>query len=77
MHTSITPFELSARHRHRVRSMLWLGAGVMILMGLGWSIFFGMTGAWFFVALIAVFMAVGIGVGVLTYLKRTRLASSS
>ena len=75
MHTSITPFELSARHRHRVRSMLWLGAGVMILMGLGWSIFFGMTGAWFFVALIAVFMAVGIGVGVLTYLKRTRLAS--
>ena len=34
-----------------------------------------MTGAWFFVALIAVFIAVGIGVGVLTYLRRTRLAS--
>ena len=75
MHTHITPFELGARHRHRVRSMLWLGAGVMTVMGLGWSIFFGITGAWFFVALIAVFMAVGIGVGVLTYLRRTRLAS--
>ena len=75
MHRPITPFELGARHRRRVRSMLWLGAGVMTLMGLGWSIFFGLTGAWFFVALIAVFIAVGLGVGVLTYLRRTRLAS--
>ena len=75
MYSPITPSVLGARHRIRVRRMLWLGAGVMLAMGLAWSIFFGLEGAWTFVAIIAIFGCVGVAVLVLTYYRRTRLAS--
>ncbi len=75
MHSPNSPLNLAARHRLRVRWMLWLGAGVMSGLGLTWSIYFGTKGAWGFVAAISVFTVTGVVVGVLSYRRRTRLAS--
>lgn len=67
--------DLAARHRSRVRRMLWLGAGVMTALALAWATYFGLMRAWASVALITLFAGTGITVAVLTHLRRTRLAS--
>lgn len=75
MHSPNSPLDLAARHRLRVRWMLWLGASLVSGLGLAWSIYFGAKGAWAVVATITVFTGIGVAVGVLAYLRRTRLAS--
>jgi EAL domain-containing protein (putative c-di-GMP-specific phosphodiesterase class I) len=75
MYSPNSPLNLASRHRLRVRWMLWLGASVMSGLGLAWSIYFGAKGAWGFVTAITVFTGTGVAVGVLAYLRRTRLAS--
>jgi EAL domain-containing protein (putative c-di-GMP-specific phosphodiesterase class I) len=75
MHSPNSPLDLAARHRLRVRWILWLGAGVMSALGLAWSIYFGAKGAWGVASGITVFTFMGVAVGVLTRQRRTRLAS--
>jgi len=61
-------------HRRRVRLMLWVACGLLTAEGIGWGIYFLQKGAWDIVAMDLVMMALGISGGVLTYLRRTRLA---
>lgn len=75
MYSPILPLDLAARHRSRVRRMLWVGASVMTGLGLAWGSYFGLRGEWAFVAIITIFVGAGVAVAVLTYQRRTRLAS--
>ena len=61
-------------HRRRVRMTLWIGAALLIVMGVGWAAFFSTKGAWEIVAMDLVMLAVGIAIAVLTYYKHTRVA---
>ena len=63
-----------ARHRRRVRAMLWFGAYMLTLMGAGWTLFFLHLGVKSLALMEAVMFLTGLGVGALTYTKRTRLA---
>lgn len=64
----------SARHFRRVRAMLWFGAGMLTLMGTWWALFFSHHGALELALMQVGMMLTGIGVGALTYYKRTRIA---
>ena len=75
MHSPSFPLDLAARHRSRVRRILWLGSSVLIGLGLAWSTYYGLKGAWAFVAVISFFTGIGVAVAVLTHQRRTRLAS--
>lgn len=75
MHSPSFPLDLAARHRSRVRRILWLGSSVLVGLGLAWSTYYGLKGAWAFVAVISFFTGIGVGVAVLTHQRRTRLAS--
>ena len=66
--------EIGARHSRRVRATLWFGAAALSLQGIGWAVFFIIRGAWPLVLIDLAVLAVGIGVGVLTHHRRTRLA---
>jgi EAL domain-containing protein (putative c-di-GMP-specific phosphodiesterase class I) len=61
-------------HRRRMRMTLWIGAALLIVLGLGWAAFFSSKGAWAIVAMDVVMLAVGISIAVLTHYKRTRIA---
>ena len=64
----------SARHRRRVRAMLWFGAGMLTCMGAWWTLFFAHLGVKPLAMMEVAMMLTGLGVGALTYFKRTRLA---
>lgn len=53
---------------------LWIGAWLLMVLGLGWAAFFSTKGAWAIVAMDVVMLAVGITIAVLTHYKRTRVA---
>lgn len=72
-HASIAQL-IGARHRRRVRAMLWFGAAVLSVLGVAWAIFFGTLGHWSLVLVDIAMATAGVGVGALTYFKRTRLA---
>jgi EAL domain-containing protein (putative c-di-GMP-specific phosphodiesterase class I) len=61
-------------HRRRVRMMLWVASGLLTTVGLGWALYFVQRGAWDIVAMDAIMVLLGISSGVLTYLRRTRIA---
>jgi EAL domain-containing protein (putative c-di-GMP-specific phosphodiesterase class I) len=61
-------------HLRRVRMMLWVAASLMVGIGLGWSVFFSMRGAWIIVAVEATMALLGVVVARLTQQRRTRLA---
>ena len=54
--------------------MLWFGACMLTSMGAGWSLFFFNLGVKPLALMEAVMFLTGLGVGVLTHYKRTRLA---
>jgi EAL domain-containing protein (putative c-di-GMP-specific phosphodiesterase class I) len=64
----------SARHRRRVRAMLWFGAGMLTTMGAGWTLFFINLGVRPLATMEVGMTLTGLCVGALTYLKRTRVA---
>ncbi len=57
-----------------MRMTLWIGAALLIMLGLGWAAFFSAKGAWAIVAMDVVMLVVGITIAVLTHYKRTRVA---
>lgn len=61
-------------HRRRMRMTLWIGAALLIVLGVGWAAFFSSKGAWAIVAMDAAMLAVGIAIALLTHFKRTRIA---
>lgn len=65
---------LSELHRHRVRLMLWVGAALLVTLGMGWAVFFSLQGAWSIVAADIVMLLIGVTIVVLTHRKRTRMA---
>ena len=66
--------DLGARHRRRVRATLWFGAVYLSLQGIGWAVFFVIRGDWPLVLIDVAVLLSGIGVGILTHHRRTRLA---
>jgi EAL domain-containing protein (putative c-di-GMP-specific phosphodiesterase class I) len=62
------------QHRRRVRMMLWVASGLLTAEGVGWAIYFLQKGAWDIVAMDFVMLLLGISGGILTYLRRTRIA---
>lgn len=65
---------LAELHRGRVRMTLWMGAALLMVLGLGWAAFFASKGAWSIVAMDIGMLLVGIAIAVLTTQKRTRFA---
>jgi EAL domain-containing protein (putative c-di-GMP-specific phosphodiesterase class I) len=65
---------LNELHRRRIRWMLWIGAALLVALGLGWSIFFATIGEWTIVAMDVAMVVLGVAVAALTYRKRTRFA---
>ena len=65
---------LSDLHRRRIRWMLWIGASLLIALGLGWGVFFATVGEWVIVAMDVAMVVLGVAVAALTYQKRTRFA---
>jgi len=61
-------------HRRRMRMTLWVGAALLIVLGVGWAAFFTTKAAWAIVAMDLFMLAVGIVIAVLTHYKRTRMA---
>ena len=61
-------------HRRRMRLTLWIGATLLIVLGVGWAVFFTAKAAWAIVAMDLGMLAVGITIAVLTHFKRTRVA---
>jgi EAL domain-containing protein (putative c-di-GMP-specific phosphodiesterase class I) len=73
--TDTTPKKsLSELHRRRVRVTLWIGSALLIVLGLGWGLFFITKQAWAIVAADAAMLALGIAIAKLTHRKRTRIA---
>ena len=76
----LTPAEPAARkplrelHRRRVRMMLWLGSGLLSVLGLGWALYFGSQGAWAIVVMDIGMLVAGMTIAWLTWRKRTRFA---
>jgi len=61
-------------HQRRMRWMLWVGAGMLIVLGIAWSIYFGLRGYWLYASVDTAMLLVGCAVAVLTYKGRTRMA---
>lgn len=61
-------------HRRRMRLTLWIGAALLIVLGLGWAVFFATKAAWAVASLDLFMLAVGMAIAVLTHCKRTRIA---
>lgn len=61
-------------HHRRVRMMLWVAATLMVSVGVGWSLFFALRGAWIIVAVEVSMAILGVVVAQLTRRRRTRLA---
>lgn len=72
--SSSTNHDVSARHRRRVRATLWFGSVFISLQGIGWAVFFAIRGIWPLVLIDLAVLLVGLGIGVLTHRRRTRLA---
>ncbi|OYT88770.1 MAG: hypothetical protein CFE43_20805 [Burkholderiales bacterium PBB3] len=64
----------NARHRRRVRAMLWFGAGMLTSMGAWWTLFFFNLGVKPLAMMEVGMLLTGLTVGALTYTKRTRAA---
>ena len=71
----MTSNELSvAVHKRRIRLLLWVSAGLMSLLGLGWALFFSFIGDVKVAGVELLLLLMGCLVAWLTHLGRTRLA---
>jgi diguanylate cyclase len=61
-------------HQRRVRWILWVGAGLMVVVGLGWASFFATRGVWVIVALELGMAALGVVVAWLNWRLRPQAA---
>lgn len=61
-------------HRRRVRLILWVSAGLLMSLGLGWALFFAWTGEWPIALVELGLLVTGAGVAWLTHVRRTRAA---
>ncbi|ARV17542.1 Phytochrome-like protein cph2 [Curvibacter sp. AEP1-3] len=64
----------SGIHRHRIRLILWVSAGLLMGLGAGWSVFFGLTGEYEVAVVEFGLLLTGGCVAWLTHLRRTRAA---
>ena len=55
--------------------MLFAGSGLLMLLGMGWGIFFASIGAWIIVVMDVAMLLLGATIATLTRYKRTRIAS--
>ena len=69
-----TPSSPGQLHQSRVRMMLWVAAILMVGIGIGWSAFFALRGAWIIVAVEVTMAVLGLVVAYLTLRRRTRMA---
>ena len=60
----------AARHQRRVELMLLLGSGFLVVVGLGWGVFFALNGRWPIVATDTVLVSAGLVTLVLTRRKQ-------
>lgn len=75
LHTKAGPkMSLNELHRRRVRVTLWIGSALLIVLGLGWGLFFFTKQAWAIVAADIAMLVLGIAIALLTHRKRTRIA---
>lgn len=65
---------VGALHQRRVRLMLWTGAALLCVLGLGWGVYFGLKGVWLVASMDAGMLLLGIGIAVLVQQERTRTA---
>ena len=70
----LVPVRPSELHRRRVRMMLWIGAALMVVIGLSWGIYFSTKGAWAIVIMDLAILSMGLTIGLLTHHKHTRRA---
>ena len=63
-----------ALHQRRIRRLLALGSGLLVVLGICWAVFFAYDGDWGIVALDAVLVSTGLAIWRLTQRNRTRLA---
>lgn len=61
-------------HKRRIRLLLWVSAGLMTSLGLGWMLFFAWMGDIKVAAVELLLLLMGTLVGWLTHIRRTRLA---
>jgi EAL domain-containing protein (putative c-di-GMP-specific phosphodiesterase class I) len=73
------PFEspltvVAEQHQRRIRLMLLICAGLLVVQGIAWALFFTSRAEWHLVAVDMVMLFAGVTVGGLTHLKRMRAA---
>lgn len=61
-------------HQRRVRWILWVGAALMVVVGVGWASFFAMRGVWVIVAVELGMASLGVVVAWLNWHLRPRAA---
>jgi diguanylate cyclase len=61
-------------HQRRVRQMLWVGAGLMMVVGFGWAGFFALRGVWSVVAVELCMAVLGMVVAWLNWRERPQAA---
>ncbi|MDZ7939290.1 MAG: EAL domain-containing protein [Rhodoferax sp.] len=69
-----TPAPPAQTHQRRVRMMLWVGAVLMVSVGVGWSVFFAARGVWVIVAVELCMAVLGGVVGWLNWRQRPQPA---
>ena len=67
--------EIGLTRVRRVRRMLLLGSGCLVVLGLSWGLFFSSRGDWFIVVVDVALVAVGLAVAWLSRRGRERIAS--
>jgi diguanylate cyclase len=61
-------------HQRRVRQMLWVGSGLMIVVGFGWSFFFALHSNWVIVAVELGMATLGVVVAWLNWHRKAQAA---
>ena len=70
----ISKKSLNELHRRRLRVTLWIGSALLVLLGVGWGLYFFTKGAWAVVAIDVAMLAAGIAIALLTRANRPRAA---
>jgi EAL domain-containing protein (putative c-di-GMP-specific phosphodiesterase class I) len=73
-HRPSTPKAQGELHHRRIQVTLWTGSALLVVLGIGWALFFVGKGAWPIVAVDVALVAVGVLIGALTRFRRTRAA---
>lgn len=70
----LAPVRPSELHRRRVRMMLWIGSGLLVVVGLSWGAYFSSQGHWLIAVTDGIIILLGLSVAWLTHHQHTRRA---